>query len=597
MRTTRHDDQGSAAGFVGGVTFLCVAAASYAGLTDSSGATSRRVPLGRPGLGFAQGVGEMTPNLRVLAAAAALGPWVLVLMSASVGSAHLDAAGEPAAPVNLTSTVSGSTVSLAWQAGDVATAGQVYRLHVGTAPGASNLGEWPTAATSVVAPAVPDGQYWVRVTAVSAGGASAPSNEVVVRVGCGAALVPPIGLSAEASAANVLIAWQPLTGASAYVLQAGSAPGLADIGSVPTASTSIAGAVPSGTYYLRVRAVSACGVGDASPDVVLRVGTPPSTTLIYGVVDPSILGTCAAAVHDRWVVDGGDGLRYRTWHPQVDPSGCVYGHEHGDDPALSTSAAVSASPVRFGYVGRRMDHDEPHEGFKVFVANPGDVNDEGRVNRVFSRSVFHMGTGGPKRFTMPHHSAEIRLIHPEFGYAAFTQLMMDTGGVGAVCDPRVSVPVKDVVQLDSPCRLSSAYEIWSTTQSVRYQGRVVYTALATPAVFDPITVLNPANPTELVYAWDPRVAAWKVFTDDWSGHRGCQRESYAQPGSWRNRGGPTTFFTDAMGQQVDPADPHALVQQISAVESVGVPATSDGMVQFKMRRDYCQQRSRLGLKN
>ena len=83
--------------------------------------------------------------------------------------------------------------------------------------------------------------------------------------------------------------------------------------------------------------------------------------------------------------------------------------------------------------------------------------------------------------------------------------------------------------------LAAPYEIWSTTQSVRFQGRVVYTAFATPAVFDPITVLNPANPTELVYAWDARVAAIKQFTDDWSGIRGCDRESYAQPGYWYNR--------------------------------------------------------------
>jgi hypothetical protein len=208
-----------------------------------------------------------------------------------------------------------------------------------------------------------------------------------------------------------------------------------------------------------------------------------------------------------------------------------------------------------------------------------------------------MGTGGAKRFTMPHHSAEIRLIHPEFGLAAFTQLMMDTGGTGAVCDPRSPSPVKDVIQLGSPCRLGSAYEIWSTTQSVRYQGRVVYTAFATPAVFDPITVLNPANPSDVVYAWDPRVSAIKIFSDDWSSFRGCDRESYAQPGYWYNRQGPTTFYTDAMGQEVPASDPHALAQQISASDSVGAPATNDGLGQFKMRRSFCQQRARLGLKN
>ena len=135
----------------------------------------------------------------------------------------------------------------------------------------------------------------------------------------------------------------------------------------------------------------------------------------------------------------------------------MYGHEHGDNPASIQEPTIAASPVRFGYIGRRHPmpnepngHEEAHEGFKVFIANRGDLNDEGRVNRVYSRSVFHMGTGGPKRFNMPHHSAEIRLIHPEFGLKAFTQLMMNTGGIGAVCDPRKPGPVKDVMQLNSP---------------------------------------------------------------------------------------------------------------------------------------------------
>ena len=283
----------------------------------------------------------------------------------------------------------------------------------------------------------------------------------------------------------------------------------------------------------------------------------------------------------------------------------MYGHEHGDDPASIQEPEIAASPVRFGYIGRRHPmpgepngHEEAHEGFKVFIAKPGDMNDEGRVNRVYSRSVFHMGTGGPKRFNMPHHSAEIRLVHPEFGLKAFTQLMMDTGGVGAVCDPRQQAPVKDVMQLNSPCRLNSGYEIWSTQASVMANGREVYRVFATPAVFDPITLFNPANPTEVVYAWDARVNAFKNFPgDDWSGNRGCDRESYAQPGYWYNGRGQTEYFTDAMGQPLAWDNPLALRQEISTSESIGSPATTDGLNQFKMRKHFCQQSSRLGLKN
>lgn len=502
----------------------------------------------------------------------------------------------PTPPTQLTAVVQGRAVSLSWQSGGGAPETS-YWVEAGSATGAADLGRWQTVAPGIAANGVGDGQYFVRVRAANADGVSGPSNEVVVRVGCVASLAAPAGLAATVSGQNVSLSWGAVPGATTYVLEVGSAPGAADIGQIPTGAVSLAGQAPNGTYYVRVRAVSACGQSAPSAEVVVRVGMPAPLPTIYGAVDPSVLGTCSAAVHDRWVVDGGDGFHYRTWHPQVDPSGCVYAHEHGDDPSRSGSAQISASPVRFGYIGRRMDHEEPHEGFKVFLANPGDVNDEGRVNRVYSRSVFHMGTGGARRFTMPHHSAEIRLVHPEFGLAAFTQLMMDTGDTGAVCDPRSPAPVKDVIQLQSPCKLGSAYEIWSTTQTVMYQGRAVYTTFATPAVFDPITVLNPANPTELVYAWDPRVAAIKLFNDDWSYFRGCDRESYAQPGYWRNAGGPTTFYTDVMGNQVAPSDPNALVQQVAAVDSIGAPATNDGLGQFKMRRSYCQQRASLGLKN
>jgi hypothetical protein len=327
---------------------------------------------------------------------------------------------------------------------------------------------------------------------------------------------------------------------------------------------------------------------------------------IWGAVDPAILGECSAQVHDAHVVPGGDGFRYRTWHPQVDPTGCVYAHEHGDDPARMTHAGIAASPVRFGFIGRRHPmegepggHEEPHEGFKVFIALPGEENDERRVNRVFSRSVFHMGTGGPRRFVTRHHSAEIRLVHPEFGLSAFTQLMMDTGGVGAVCDPRAGGAVKDVMQVDSPCRVRSSYEIWSTQQSVRADGGAeVYRAFATPAVFDPITVFDRRNPTAVIYAWEPRMFASRAFPDnDWSGYRGCDRESYAQPGYWYNGGGGEDYYTDALGAPIDMYDPMALHQVISPSNSVRAPATRDGLASFKIRHDYCGQIDKLGLKN
>jgi hypothetical protein len=335
--------------------------------------------------------------------------------------------------------------------------------------------------------------------------------------------------------------------------------------------------------------------GDRQGDACDPVEPPPASASIWGVVNPATLGTCSADAHDRHVVDIGKAVRFRTWHPRVDPSGCVYAHEHGDNPARMTNAEIATEPIAFGLIGWAHGHEEPHEGFKVFIALPGDVNDEGRRNRVFSRSVFHMGTGGPARFTTRFHSADIRVIHPEFGLKAFTKLMMDTGTANTVCDPRAQAPTRDVISLGSPCVLDSTYEIWTTIGDVKYQGRTVYRAFASPAVFDPVTVFNPANPTEVVFAWDPRVDAIMRFKNDRTWHRGCNRESYAQPGYWYNNTGRTVFYTDAMGNEVPSTDPMALRQEISLSSRIGAPATDDGLVAFKMRVDYCG--SGLGLKN
>ena len=224
---------------------------------------------------------------------------------------------------------------------------------------------------------MPDGLYFVRVRTRDASGYSGPSNEVQVRVGCSAPPAPPTGLVTNVSGANVGITWTASAGARSYVLEVGSASGAANLGATPVNGTSMAAAnVPNGIYYLRVKATNRCGTSGPSNEAIAAVGvaaptpnnptpptppTPPAPTpgSIFGIVDASILGTCSAATHDNWVVDGGDGFKYRTWHAQTDPSGCVYGHEHGDNPASMQEPEIAASPVRFGYIGRR--HPMPGE--------------------------------------------------------------------------------------------------------------------------------------------------------------------------------------------------------------------------------------------
>ena len=114
----------------------------------------------------------------------------------------------------------------------------------------------------------------------------------------------------------------------------------------------------------------------------------------------------------------------------------------------------------------------------------------------------HMGTGGPKRFTTRHHSLAFTL---RTSYAWLNiQTMADTGGVGNICaNPRQG---KTVMSLQSGCVVDSLYEIWSINARIRTNtGRQVAYANVATAVFDPVTVYDPANPTRVLYIWDPAV--------------------------------------------------------------------------------------------
>ena len=335
--------------------------------------------------------------------------------------------------------------------------------------------------------------------------------------------------------------------------------------------------------------------------------SPTQTGAIWGIVAADTLGTCTTQVHDRYVVTGDDGKLYRTWHPQTvpvdaaNPSGakCVFGHEHGDDPSTVANAEIKATPVAFGYIGRRMStatepngHEEAHEGFKVFVANKGKVNDEGRSNLHDSRFVFHMGTGGVKRYDTQFHSLDYKVITND-GRKMFVQAMADTGGVGNICaNPRQG---KTVMTLGSDCKLDSLYEIWENAITIRNANhKVIAKALASTAVFDPITVMDPNNHTRLVNTWSTEFnSALNFPNNDRTYVRSCEREAYHGPTYWENTGNAEVYYTDAMGMEMAAGD---LKQIISKHNTGGTfTATNDGLSQFKFRKSYCA--AGLGLKN
>ena len=179
----------------------------------------------------------------------------------------------PTAPFFFPPTVLGSSVSLFWSPPLSPSPILEYLLEVGSASGGQNIGVFPVGTvTQVVASASP-GAYFVRVRARNLFGLGVASEERQIIVG--PELSPPRSLTASVLGRRVTLNWLgPSTpGATFYELLVGSAPGLTDLGTLILGlqNTFSADNVPSGRYYVRVRAWNARGPGAESNEVVVLV--------------------------------------------------------------------------------------------------------------------------------------------------------------------------------------------------------------------------------------------------------------------------------------------------------------------------------------
>ena len=196
------------------------------------------------------------------------------------------AAVVPRPPVNLAAAHDGPRLTLRWVPGpgDLAplvtpippggTAATSHIVLAALTPGGTPVAQYETASSatsfSITAPA---GTFYLRVQAKNAFGASAPSAELRVDVQPQAPN-PPLATIASVSGRAVHIEWQaPPLGwpATSYRLEAGTAPGLTNIGTLPVNGTAFDAPVPPGRYYVRVRAVNAYGAGVAGDEVVIDV--------------------------------------------------------------------------------------------------------------------------------------------------------------------------------------------------------------------------------------------------------------------------------------------------------------------------------------
>jgi hypothetical protein len=179
-------------------------------------------------------------------------------------------------------TVTGPFVGLSWTPPTSGDAPSAYTVVASRSSGGEPLATLPMGSALATTVPAPDGVYYVRVLA-TVNTTTIPSNEITVVVGVGAVPEPPDDLAAVATGNLVQLTWRApinvdVAPVQTYVVEAGSEPGLANLAWFATGSATpgyTAGGVANGTYWVRVRAQSAGGLGAASADARLVVGPEP----------------------------------------------------------------------------------------------------------------------------------------------------------------------------------------------------------------------------------------------------------------------------------------------------------------------------------
>jgi len=187
---------------------------------------------------------------------------------------------------------------------------------------------------------VPNGTYYATVAGRNGFGPGPPSNEVTVQVGPPPCTLPPTAPSAlthTIAGSVVSLHWTASPTAAGYLVDAGSAPGATDIGSIPVvAATSLVVGAPNGTYYVRVRAVSACGVSPPSSEIVVAVDGIVRVPDVPTGLAATVVGSAVAIV---WTPPASGGT----------PSG--YRLEAGYAPGAANAAVLNTAGPGFAAAG------------------------------------------------------------------------------------------------------------------------------------------------------------------------------------------------------------------------------------------------------
>lgn len=221
----------------------------------------------------------------------------------------------PAALTDLGAFLQGSRLTLRWSPSASGALPTAYRLDVGTAPGAANLGTLPLGPTPEFVVDAPPGQYFVRISPVVNGVVGRGYRDIAFTVG-GGCVTPPAPPVLSAAGVPPVLTWAAPAGVAptGYELRAGVTPGVLDLVRLPlpasTSAFSTAGA-PPGTYYTAVATVNACGVSVLSNEVAVVVpapGAPAAPTALAATVSGrtvSLSWTSPAGAITGYVLEAG----------------------------------------------------------------------------------------------------------------------------------------------------------------------------------------------------------------------------------------------------------------------------------------------------
>lgn len=164
-------------------------------------------------------------------------------------------------------------MALTWTAPTTGGAPTGYVLQAGNTPGGTEIGSIPSASTGLFFASVPNGQYYVRVLAVNGAGASAPTADLLLNVGCAGPPLAPTTLNTSVTGPVVGVNWNLEPGTVRTVLEVGYAPGATTLTFSFTApTTGLTTNAPSNTYFVRARAVNGCG--QSGPSIERTIVVP-----------------------------------------------------------------------------------------------------------------------------------------------------------------------------------------------------------------------------------------------------------------------------------------------------------------------------------